>query len=43
MANTNLECAAMVKPMITSNMHGCMEDVFAKKKVVKDTAKYLFA
>lgn len=31
MANTNLECAAMMRSMITSNMHGCMEDIFDKK------------
>lgn len=89
MANTNLECAAMGRPVITSNIHGCMEavdeglsgylcqrqdadalfkvmkkfsvlsynerkamglagrkrmeDIFDKKKVVKDTVKYLFA
>lgn len=27
MANTNLECAAMGKPVITSNIHGCLEAV----------------
>ncbi|WP_370750175.1 glycosyltransferase family 4 protein [Eubacterium sp.] len=27
MANTNLECAAMGRPVITSNIHGCMEAV----------------
>lgn len=27
MANTNLECAAMGIPVITSNIHGCMEAV----------------
>ena len=27
MANTNLECAAMGRPLITSNIHGCMEAV----------------
>lgn len=27
MANTNLECAAMAKPIITSNIHGCLEAV----------------
>lgn len=27
MANTNLECAAMGRPVITSNIHGCMESV----------------
>lgn len=27
MANTNLECAAMGRPIITSNIHGCMEAV----------------
>lgn len=89
MANTNLECAASGRPVITSNIHGCMEavdeglsgylcqrqdadalfkvmkkfsvlsynerkamglagrkrmeDIFDKKKVVKDTVKYLFA
>ena len=29
MANTNLECAAMGRPLITSNIHGCMEAVEA--------------
>ena len=89
MANTNLECAAMGRPVITSNIQGCMEavdeglsgylcqrqdadelfkvmkkfsmlsynerkamglagrkrmeEIFDKKKVVKDTVKYLFA
>lgn len=89
MANTNLECAASGRPVITSNIHGCleaveggvsgylcekqnaddlyyvmkkfvmlscdirtamglagrkrMEEIFDKKKVVKDTVKYLFA
>ena len=87
MANTNLECAAMGRPVITSNIHGCleaiedgvsgylcqrqnaddlyrvmksfselsynqqkamglagrkhMEEVFDKKKVVKDTIRHL--
>lgn len=87
MANTNLECAASGRPVITSNIHGCleavedgvsgylcqkrdtdnlyqvmkkfitlsyeerkamglagrrrMEDVFDKKKVVKETIEYL--
>ena len=87
MANTNLECAAMGRPVITSNIHGCMEavengvsgylcdkqdteslyrvmkqftnlsyihrkamglagrkhmeEVFDKKKIVKDTIRYL--
>lgn len=27
MANTNLECAAMGRPVITSNIHGCIEAV----------------
>ena len=27
MANTNLECAAMARPVITSRIHGCMEAV----------------
>lgn len=27
MANTNLECAASARPVITSNIHGCMEAV----------------
>lgn len=27
MANTNLECAAMGRPVITSSIHGCMEAV----------------
>lgn len=27
MANTNLECAAMARPIITSNIHGCLEAV----------------
>lgn len=27
MANTNLECAAMGRPAITSNIHGCLEAV----------------
>ena len=27
MANTNLECAAMGRPVITSNIHGCLEAV----------------
>lgn len=27
MANTNLECAAMGRPVITSNIHGCVEAV----------------
>lgn len=27
MANTNLECAAMGRPIITSNIHGCFEAV----------------
>lgn len=27
MANTNLECAAMERPIITSNIHGCKEAV----------------
>ena len=27
MANTNLECASMARPVITSNIHGCLEAV----------------
>lgn len=27
MANTNLECSAMARPVITSNIHGCFEAV----------------
>ena len=27
MANTNLECGAMGRPIITSNIHGCLEAV----------------
>ena len=27
MANTNLECAASGRPIITSNIHGCLEAV----------------
>ena len=27
MANTNLECASMGRPVITSNIHGCMEAI----------------
>ncbi|MEL7597895.1 MAG: glycosyltransferase, partial [Clostridiaceae bacterium] len=27
MANTNLECAAMGRPIITSNIHGCKEAI----------------
>ena len=27
MANTNLECAAMARPLITTRIHGCMEAV----------------
>lgn len=27
MANTNLECGAMARPIITSNIHGCLEAV----------------
>ena len=27
MANTNLECAASGRPVITSNIHGCLEAV----------------
>lgn len=27
MANTNLECAASGRPLITSNIHGCLEAV----------------
>lgn len=31
MANTNLECAAMGRPLITSRIHGCMEAVEENK------------
>lgn len=31
MANTNLECAAMGRPVITSNIHGCKEAIIHKK------------
>lgn len=31
MANTNLECAAMGRPLITSRIHGCMEAVDEKE------------
>jgi galacturonosyltransferase len=31
MANTNLECAAMGRPIITSRIHGCMEAVVEGK------------
>ena len=31
MANTNLECAAMARPVITSRIHGCMEAVLEGK------------
>lgn len=31
MANTNLECAAMGRPLITSNIHGCLEAVVENK------------
>ena len=31
MANTNLECAAMARPVITSRIHGCMEAVVEGK------------
>lgn len=31
MANTNLECAAMGRPIITSNIHGCLEAVIENK------------
>lgn len=31
MANTNLECAAMGRPLITSRIHGCMEAVIEEK------------
>lgn len=43
MANTNLECAASGRPVITSNIHGCMEAVedgvtgfFCEKKNPED-------
>lgn len=31
MANTNLECAASGRPVITSNIHGCLEAVIEEK------------
>ena len=31
MANTNLECAASGRPIITSNIHGCLEAVIENK------------
>lgn len=31
MANTNLECASMGRPIITSNIHGCLEAVIDGK------------
>jgi galacturonosyltransferase len=31
MANTNLECAAMARPLITSSIHGCKEAVVDKE------------
>ena len=31
MANTNLECAASGRPVITSNIHGCLEAVIDEK------------
>lgn len=31
MANTNLECASMGRPIITSNIHGCLESVVENK------------
>lgn len=31
MANTNLECASMGRPVITSKIHGCMEAVIEEK------------
>jgi len=31
MANTNLECASMGRPIITSNIHGCLEAVVENK------------
>ena len=31
MANTNLECAAMGRPLITSRIHGCMEAVIEEE------------
>lgn len=36
MANTNLECAAMARPVITTRIHGCME------AVVEGESGYLF-
>ncbi|WP_294904613.1 glycosyltransferase family 4 protein [uncultured Eubacterium sp.] len=48
MANTNLECASMGRPIITSNIHGCLEAVIdgktgylVEKKNVNDLYKKL--
>lgn len=48
MANTNLECASMGRPVITSNIHGCLEAVvdgetgyLAEKKNANDLYKKL--
>lgn len=45
MANTNLECGAMGRPIITSNIHGCLEAVVDGKTgylVVKKNANDLY-
>lgn len=45
MANTNLECAAMGRPLITSRIHGCMEAVVEGKSgflCEKQDAKSLY-
>lgn len=39
MANTNLECAAMGRPLITSRIHGCMEAVIEGKSGLLCDAK----
>ena len=39
MANTNLECAAMGRPVITSRIHGCMEAVIEGKSGLLCEAK----
>ena len=45
MANTNLECAAMGRPILTSNIHGCLEAVIENKSgflVEKKNAEDLY-
>ena len=45
MANTNLECAASGRPIITSNIHGCLEAVIENESgflVEKKNAKDLY-